>query len=181
MLINEYQTKAQRTSPAGHDRIDNALLGLIGETGEIVDIYKKWKYQSVPGTQLPREKVLEELGDVLWYLAELAAGMNLMFSEIARGGFVDYDDKVRRRSNRKQDLRRVVLGISAQAAEIREHADRKRFDRVEASTRKMIAGMATLAYMCGSTLQDTAAENIKKLENRYPAGFDAMISMSRYR
>ena len=42
MGMNMYQEMAQRTSPDdGHDRIDNGVLGLIGETGEIVDLYKK--------------------------------------------------------------------------------------------------------------------------------------------
>ena len=66
MLINKYQSLAQRTSPNdGHDKLDNGIMGLIGETGEIADLYKKWKYQSTPGTELPAKRLLEELGDVL--------------------------------------------------------------------------------------------------------------------
>ena len=38
MTLNEYQHLAQRTSGPGHDRLLNGCLGLIGESGEIVDI-----------------------------------------------------------------------------------------------------------------------------------------------
>ena len=51
----EYQAQAQRTSLDDHDRVDNGLLGLLGETGEIADLYKKQMYQSLPGTPPPVE------------------------------------------------------------------------------------------------------------------------------
>lgn len=40
MRIEEYQLLAMRTSTEGHDRVENGCLGLIGESGEIVDAVK---------------------------------------------------------------------------------------------------------------------------------------------
>ena len=64
MTINEYQQLAQRTaSTKGHSsKIENGILGLCGETGEIADVYKKYLYQ---GHVLDRDHMAEELGDVL--------------------------------------------------------------------------------------------------------------------
>ena len=76
MKTDEYQALAMRTSPDGHDRILNGCMGLIGETGEIVDLVKKWKFQSGDNAELPKDKLIDECGDVLWYCAELATGLN---------------------------------------------------------------------------------------------------------
>ena len=42
MTINEYQQLAQRTASTGvpSSKIENGILGLCGETGEIADVYK---------------------------------------------------------------------------------------------------------------------------------------------
>lgn len=53
MNLNEYQRLALRTSGAGHDRIKNGCLGLIGESGEIVDIVKKFMFQSGENPPFP--------------------------------------------------------------------------------------------------------------------------------
>ncbi len=88
MTLNEYQRLAQRTSNEEHDefvtialkKIDNGILGLCGETGECADIWKKARHQ---GHALDREKLIKEAGDVLWYVAELAAGLGVTLEEIA--------------------------------------------------------------------------------------------------
>lgn len=82
MSLNEYQELAQRTSntKAPSSKIGNGLLGLCGETGECADIWKKAVYQ---GHVLDYEHMAKELGDVLWYVAELAKGLGYTLEEIA--------------------------------------------------------------------------------------------------
>lgn len=80
MYLNEYQRLAQRTSPAGHDKILNGVMGLCGEAGECIDIVKKAMHQ---GHDLCACKLAEELGDVLWYAAELATGLGMSLDDIA--------------------------------------------------------------------------------------------------
>lgn len=80
MTFDEYQANAQRTSPAGHDRILNGVMGLNGEAGECIDIVKKCWFQ---GHEFDREKLIYELGDVLWYIAETATGLGVGMDEIA--------------------------------------------------------------------------------------------------
>ena len=46
----------------------NMCMGLAGETGETVDIFKKHIYQ---GKDLDICDVIEEIGDILWYIANL--------------------------------------------------------------------------------------------------------------
>lgn len=56
-------------------------LGLAGETGEVVDYLKKVIGH---GKELDREKLTDELGDVLWYLSQLAHIHGITLSEIMR-------------------------------------------------------------------------------------------------
>lgn len=77
-----YQRLAQRTSGniTSMDKIENGLLGLNGEAGECIDILKKHKFQ---GHELNIDKLVDELGDVLWYCAELAEGLGIPLAEVA--------------------------------------------------------------------------------------------------
>ena len=57
-------------------------MGLNGEAGEAIEIAKKNMFQ---GHILDREKLAEELGDALWYLAEAADSLGIPLDVIAQG------------------------------------------------------------------------------------------------
>lgn len=88
MTLNEYQRLAQRTSnndpgffpSVAAKKIDNGVLGMAGESGECADNWKKHLHQGHP---FNREEMIKEAGDVLWYVAELAAGLGITLEEIA--------------------------------------------------------------------------------------------------
>ena len=93
MNLNEYQQAAKRTIPAdltGPALFDNAILGLNGETGELADMVKKWRFQGHLYTQLDW---IDEAGDVLWYLAALATSLGVTLEQIAEGNV----EKLRKR------------------------------------------------------------------------------------
>lgn len=64
-----YTAEVLRTY-AGADTPEEMLtlgsFGLAGESGEVIDVIKKWRFQ---GHALDRLDLLNELGDVLWYIA----------------------------------------------------------------------------------------------------------------
>lgn len=70
MTINEYQKAALRTAQTEilepYELLMNAALGLCGESGEVADMIKKFRFQ---GHTLRRDSLAKELGDVAWYLA----------------------------------------------------------------------------------------------------------------
>lgn len=76
MNANEYQKAALRTanSDKSKDLILNGVLGLCGETGEVADHIKKHLFQ---GHELDKDQMINELGDVCWYIAILAKGLNV--------------------------------------------------------------------------------------------------------
>ena len=82
MTINEYQKLAMKTlNPelSQKDVLINGVMGLCGESGEAIDIVKKWLAQ---GHGLDREKLAKELGDVAWYLAETAWALEIPLEDI---------------------------------------------------------------------------------------------------
>ncbi len=82
MTINEYQKLAMTTlNPelSEKDVLINGVMGLCGESGEAIDIVKKWLAQ---GHALDREKLAKELGDICWYLAETATALGLDLEDI---------------------------------------------------------------------------------------------------
>lgn len=84
MTVNEYQKLAMTTlNPAlsKKDVLINGVMGLCGESGEAIDIVKKWLAQ---GHELDKEKLAKELGDIAWYLAETAWALDIPLEKILR-------------------------------------------------------------------------------------------------
>ena len=82
MTINDYQKLAMTTMNPALEKKDvliNGVMGLCGESGEAIDIVKKWLAQ---GHELDREKLSKELGDIAWYLAETATALDLNLEDI---------------------------------------------------------------------------------------------------
>ena len=82
MTINEYQKLAMTTLNPGLSKKDvliNGVMGLCGESGEAIDIVKKWLAQ---GHELDKEKLAKELGDICWYIAETATALDLSLEDI---------------------------------------------------------------------------------------------------
>lgn len=88
LTLNEYQELSRRPlnwkaewevqSPGTTDRaLANMCMGLAGEAGEVVDLLKKHLFHGHP---LDKEKVREEVGDVLFYLAGLCTILGIPLS-----------------------------------------------------------------------------------------------------
>ena len=93
MQVNEYQKAAMATLNPALDKKDvliNSVMGLCGESGEAIDIVKKWLMQ---GHELDREHLVKELGDVAWYLAEAATALGVPLEAVFQGNL----DKLRQR------------------------------------------------------------------------------------
>lgn len=100
--LNDYQKDAGSTAiyPGGNTPlgITYTILGLVGETGEIANKWKKY-YRDAPDhndtTDTPadpngdlyvnayKDQLRAELGDVLWYVANLASELDIDLGELA--------------------------------------------------------------------------------------------------
>jgi NTP pyrophosphatase (non-canonical NTP hydrolase) len=87
MNFEEYQKESRKTAiypQAGNNWI-YPLLGLAGEAGEISDKMKKViRDDGGVVNEEKRQEVKKEIGDVLWYVSQLASELNLSLDDIAK-------------------------------------------------------------------------------------------------
>lgn len=83
MRLDEYQKAAARTLNAqltDREKLLDAAAGIAEEAGEVLAHVRKHLYQ---GRELNRERLAEELGDVLWCVAAVATMCDLELSSVA--------------------------------------------------------------------------------------------------
>ena len=93
MEINEYEKLAMTTLNKNikkEDILINSVMGLCGESGEVIDLIKKHLFQ---GHSLNKNDLIKELGDVAWYLAEAAYALDVPLEEI----YIKNIEKLKRR------------------------------------------------------------------------------------
>ena len=106
MNFDEYQALARRTQNtelSDKDKLEHALFGCMSELGEIAGIYQK-AHQGHKGYC---GEVAKELGDLMWFIAELADCIEVNLDDVAKtnieklkirypGGFTAKDSLERR-------------------------------------------------------------------------------------
>ena len=96
MNINTYQQQAAKTA-IYKDKLIYPTLGLAGEAGEIANKVKKvLRDNSGELDESVRQNLIDELGDVLWYIAALSTDLKTDLSEVANKNI----EKLNSRKNR---------------------------------------------------------------------------------
>lgn len=98
--LDAYQRRALETAlfpDIGGERCLYPALGLANEAGEVLGKIKKL-YRDRGGEVDPevRDRLRQELGDVLWYVAVLADAFDLRLSEIGGENLSKLADRARR-------------------------------------------------------------------------------------
>ena len=138
MDFNSYQKEALRTDRVpGRDGVDDAtslivpMLGLAGETGQLLSEYKK-HLRDGEAHRLFKERVSEELGDLLWYIANVASKFDLSLSDVAAANLAKVKQRWASERTEPLNFRRRVTRRRAPATPVRGRAHRCR--RRSAST-----------------------------------------------
>lgn len=99
MDINEYQQMARRTAiyPNTGSNMTYPTLGLAGEAGEVAEKVKKViRDKGGVFDDDTRAAISKELGDVLWYVAQIASELNLDLSNVAQQNLDKLADRAKR-------------------------------------------------------------------------------------
>jgi NTP pyrophosphatase (non-canonical NTP hydrolase) len=85
MQLDDYQNRARETAIYGAEhRVIYPALGLASEAGEVCGKIKKvLRDRDADFAKAPLDALEDELGDVLWYVAVLAADLGLSLERIA--------------------------------------------------------------------------------------------------
>jgi NTP pyrophosphatase (non-canonical NTP hydrolase) len=99
MDFDVYQTKSRKTAayPAIGHSVIYPTLGLVNEAGEVAGKIKKvFRDKNGQISDETREALKAELGDVLWYIAQVATELNLSLDDIAQYNIAKLYDRLER-------------------------------------------------------------------------------------
>lgn len=92
--FNFYQDEARKTAIYPNNyKVTYPLLGLTGEVGEFANKYKKVIRD---GITLDRKDLESELGDILWYLSNLASDLGISLDAIAANNIMKLKNRMDR-------------------------------------------------------------------------------------
>lgn len=185
ITLRDYQQEALKTSDETNT-LEYCVLGLVNEAGEVAGVVKKWLRGDYDETVM-REKMIGELGDVLWYVAVTAdrAEVDLSkfdhFQEIVWS--VEWIDGISKyKALYGFDARVKWRKFFAESCEMAEKCGtigRVMFDkddefsayRPDGKDLYQVTHMIRFLGSClGLTLRDIAAHNIAKLRDRQERG-----------
>jgi len=209
MTFDEYQKLAIRTiNPklTREERLDMLALGLLGESGEVAEAIKKWRYH---GHSFDEDKLAKEIGDLCWYVACLVATYNSTLSAVLEAVFrIDksfghqwpdpFDSNVVvafQRAVEEYCIRRPLRSLPTQLSYETQHlcTDCNKvvraviFGDLEFPTCYQVVQYPVLvltdcaryAFLLNRSLEQILVDNICKLRERYPDGFTAERSINR--
>ena len=162
MNFTEYSPLALRTAkPLPYAKqVTHAFLGLITETGELADTVKR---HVIYGQPLNKVNLMEEVGDVFWYLNLLAHELRGNLTADAAAGLED------------RPLEDLVLLLHKHNNMLLEVAD--------AYTGQLLQGAARLLLQVlvhsDHTLPECLEANIEKLAKRYPDKYTDHAALNR--
>ncbi len=96
MNFTDYQTKSRATAkyPAIGHAVIYPALGLVNEAGEVAGKIKKiFRDKGGVVGEAEREALKAELGDVLWYIAQVCTELNLSLDEVAESNLTKLLDR----------------------------------------------------------------------------------------
>lgn len=99
MTLNEYQTRAKEyriptASP------EERVMGLLEEAGEVAGVFKRL-LRGDYGPDIAATKLFKELGDIMWYLSQIAEDNDWTLEDVAKSNL----DKLESRR-----LRNTIVG-----------------------------------------------------------------------
>ena len=176
--LGRYQRHALKTSlhtpVQGGDDITTPMFGLIGEAGEVVSELKKHAREGSAYVGF-RDRLREELGDLLWYVADLARRRDLDLADLETaahpGGQTDGAGLWIRPA---LSLTTQIGRTSTVYSELLDgHRTHREFDAaLHDALRALMANLRRLAHQHDLSLSDIAEANLHKVERRWTSPED---------
>lgn len=192
VTLKEYQEFTRLTDQnkkSGYSGLMLPLLGIYGEVGSLLSELKK-KQRDAGSYVGYADSVVEELGDVMWYFANIAAraglSMNVLAQRMSRE-LHDWDDVESRDFGTFEDLQsrhehagpnsgeQFERGAIALAAKVGRLLDHVSIGSIEANRDVLSADLVEIfraivqaADDADVSLQDAVQKNMEKVTSRWP-------------
>ncbi len=174
-VLTGYQRAAAQTSfhapVEGGDAITTSILGLIGEIGEVVSELKKHSREGA-AYQGFSVRLAEEIGDVLWYVSDLATHRHIRLDSLEALA----STSASRSSTQEGEWIRIALSLSEHAGQLSQSYDSLLTDlqssnNFDANLVNSLAGilndLTRLSGVYGLSIPVVAATNLKKVNYRW--------------
>lgn len=172
VFLNEYQEAAARTDQnprGGVDGLAFPLLGLFGEVGTLLSALKK-KQRDKDSYVGYSDAVLEELGDVLWYLSNVASRASLSLGDLLQQDF--FDSASKNGSAESPKFEAAVIALAGQAGLLLNEFSQGRIgnssDLLAAHLAKVLGALSHAAAVANIGIREAAEKNIRKINSRWP-------------
>lgn len=189
--FKKYAMEQAKTAIYPQEMVVYPFLGLAGEAGEVAEIVKKCM-QDCQGVwnilRLPTLK--KELGDVLWYLSEIARRTELSLEEVAQwnvgGGLTTFNEYSKKQEQtvwyqHENIVKHPFFGLAEKVGRVCELAKKCirddggvwSLDRKEKLAKELgdvLWYVSDIARCTGLSLEEIATANVEKLKSRQERG-----------
>lgn len=180
--VYDYQKSVSRTAQSTltpEETLKNVTISLFGEVGELANIMKKKLYHKHTVTD---EQILDELGDILFYIVWLSSELKIttsLFENETGDIWSRRFSKIDLPHNFFYEISKEVSEILRQTATI-EIASCSIYELYKNISR-LIKALVNLLQVQGvqGSLAEAASQNKAKLEKRYPSGYSHVASEQR--
>lgn len=188
--VADYEARATATDKL-EPQLDTAILGLVGEVGSLVSALKK-KRRDTDGYFGYRDAVLEELGDVLWYISAVARRGGTTLAEAfavaankqLTAATVRLDDLAGKLGDEKTEtvFEAALLELAGEAGDLAKRfsgaAYSNNIDALRGDLVKLLRPLGRAARAADVSLSEAGRRNIAKIDDFWaedqepPALFD---------
>ena len=180
LRLDDYQratSKTDQNAIAGQKGLQLPTLGLFGETGSLLSELKK-KQRDKKSYFAYDETIVEEFGDVLWYLSNIAGRLGVRLSDLANANptriRVSTFGDLQRSAKHSATRNAFAIGLLDLAAVVGKVV--KDLNKRTENRNEVVAGLADFlkclahsAVEANVSLSKAAANNILKVTSRWPS------------
>ena len=179
ITVSEFEARAAATDQLNPRDSETPLLGLVGEVGSLLSALKK-KHRDKDAFFGYHEAVVEELGDVLWYISRVAQhGGTSLAEALARVAGTTAEPEVLRfddlgvsdiadQRTFEVSLLRLAGEAGGLAKRFAEGAYRHNVDSLRGDLVKLLRPLVQAAEAEAVSLEEAALHNMDKTEDRWP-------------
>lgn len=174
MNPNKYQELAMRTSNKELDKGEHVINGALGLCGEAGEVMRAVRAKHSAGYV---DNVLDEAGDVCWYLAELCTALGVHLGEV----FPSESSVLIEMSDIEAADSIAMLAAKIADAVKKAYMQGHHFDReyIKEQMEGIAYGIEVIAAFKWVHVTKIMERNVEKLKKRFPNGFSAERSINR--
>jgi NTP pyrophosphatase (non-canonical NTP hydrolase) len=179
LTLSDFQVACSKTDRTGVNAEDGtlvAVLGIVGEAGDLATLFKK-KLRDGDGYTVYPEQCAEELGDILWYVATLCSKLSLNIDDVARSNLLK--TQARWTDRRTASGARQLLDERYETAEQIPRQFSIKFIEKKHAEKRVSVELSRDGKPCGNLLTDNAySEDGYRFHDVFHLAYAAVLGWS---